>query len=386
MSFRYAAGIKKPGFNSLAAQTSTTYYDLYGWGQNSSGQLGQSNTTSYSSPKQVGSTTGWTKITASGSSAAGGTFFLSLKTDGSLWGCGGNDQGQLGLGNTTSYSSIKQIGTLTNWSNISAGGGYNTQFSAATKTDGTLWVWGKNNFGQLGLGNTTAYSSPKQLGALTTWSKVATGIYFPYILAIKTDGTLWSWGRNNYGQLGLGNVTSYSSPKQVGALTNWLSITASYSSAYSVKTDGTLWAWGFNGFGELGFNNTTNYSSPKQIGALSNWLYIASAYNHVLAVKTDGSLWSWGRNLFGPLGLGNQTSYSSPKQVGALTNWSKPMGGGPLISFAIKTNGTLWSWGYNTAGALGNGNITSTSSPAQVGSLTTWLSVAAGYYSAFGLV
>ena len=152
MSFRYASGINKPGFNPLAVQTSVTTYEpyLYSWGSNA--------------------------------------------------------EGQLGLGNTTSYSSPKQVGALTNWLNVASGG----YFTTSVKTDGTIWSWGSNNLGQLGLGNTTYYSSPKQIGALTAWSTVATGFY--HNLAIKTDGTLWSWGYGVNGRLGLGNVTSYSSP------------------------------------------------------------------------------------------------------------------------------------------------------------------------------
>jgi alpha-tubulin suppressor-like RCC1 family protein len=107
------------------------------------------------------------------------------------------------------------VGALSTWLKLS--GGY--QFPLAIKTDGTLWTWGSNNRGELGLGNTTYYSSPKQIGALTTWLSTACGTYFG--IATKSDGTLWTWGQNTSGQLGLGNRTSYSSPKQVGSLTTW---------------------------------------------------------------------------------------------------------------------------------------------------------------------
>ena len=132
-----------------------------------------------------------------------------------------------------------------------------------------LWSWGYYPFGQLGLGNTNAYSSPKQVGALTNWSSVSCGSYFT--VSIKTDGTLWSWGYSYTGQLGLNNTTYYSSPKQVGALTNWSSVSCGYVHTVSIKTDGTLWSWGQNAQGQLGLGNTTNYSSPKQVGALTNW-------------------------------------------------------------------------------------------------------------------
>jgi len=346
---------------------------LYAWGSNNAGQLGLGNTTYYSSPKQVGSLA-WT-VTASGQS-----FTLAIKTDNTLWSWGNNGQGQLGLGNLTYYSSPKQVGSLTNWLTITTG--YTNSF--AIKTDGTMWGWGSNSAGSLGLGNTTNYSSPKQIGSLTNWSKISGG--YGFLIAIKKDGTLWSWGYNGYGMLGLGNATNYSSPKQVGVLTNWSYANSSVSNSVSaVKTDGTLWGWGDNTYGQTGTNNTTRYSSPVQIGALTNWSYTTGGMT-VLAIKTNGQLWSWGRNDAGQTGLGNTTNYASPKQVGALTNWSNNITSSiRQSSIAVKTDGTLWTWGKNQAGQLGQSNTTYLSSPKQVGALTTWLSVSSGYSFTMGI-
>ena len=341
---------------------------LFGWGLNTYGQLGLGNTTNYSSPKQVGSLTNWLNIASSTYS------LLAVKTDGTLWGCGSNGQGQLGLGNTTNYSSPKQVGSLTNWKTIY--GSYVSTY--AIKTDGTLWSWGLNATGQLGLGNTTYYSSPKQVGLLTNWSTLSAVGSFG-AAAIKTDGTLWTWGQNYQGCLGLGNTTNYSSPKQVGSLTNWVSLSGGGSGyVLAVKTDGTLWSWGRNNNGQLGLGNTTVYSSPKQVGSLTNWGNVITGNSFTIAVKTDGTLWSWGANNTGQLGLGNTTYYSSPKQVGSLITWTKTSAGYNYF-LAIKTDGTLWGAGQNYYGQLGLGNTTQYSSPKQVGSLTTWLTVAAGY-------
>jgi len=269
-----------------------------------------------------------------------------------------------------------------------------------------LWMWGRGYAGGLGLGNTTNYSSPKQVGALTTWATISVGYDF-WSLAVKTDGTLWAWGKNspNYGVLGLGNLTNYSSPKQVGALTNWSKVFTSHGQwgSFAVKTDGTLWAWGRGiTYGILGLGNLTNYSSPVQVGALTNWSSL-SCTNGVVAVKTDGTLWSWGRGNYGQTGHGNSTNYSSPVQVGALTNWSKAAIGRVGHSVAVKTDGTLWSWGLNKSydsgtytwtrpgGQLGLGNTTNYSSPKQVGALTNWSSISvgkgtgSGYDSGFSL-
>jgi alpha-tubulin suppressor-like RCC1 family protein len=377
VSFRYAAGINKPGFNPLATQTTTYLNNLYAWGYNGYGGLGLSNTTAYSSPKQVGSLNNWSFVFANQNSSS-----LGIKTDGSLWTWGYNAYGQLGLGNTTNYSSPKQVGALTNWSTAAMGNNH----TLAIKTDGTLWAWGFNLVGNLGLNNTTYYSSPKQVGSLTSWSSIFTSSNSSF--AIKTDGTLWSWGANYYGVLGLGNTTAYSSPKQVGVLTNWLKITGGSYSTLAIKTDGTLWSWGWNNNGQLGLGNITNYSSPIQVGLLTTWSFISVKNGfYALAIKTDGTLWSWGQNNRGQLGLGNTTYYSSPKQVGALTTWKTTSAGNS--SGAIKTDNSLWMWGWNRFGGLGlnldPASTYTTSSPQQVGSNTNWIGISNGSYFSLGL-
>jgi len=374
VSFRYQAAINKPGFNPLGVQTTTTLYNLYSWGANPYGGLGLGNTTYYSSPMQVGSLTNWLQLSASYGTS------MAIKTDGTLWGWGYNNYGQLGLGNTTNYSSPKQVGALTAWSKVSTGTYLSNQpLTAAIKTDGTLWTWGRNFYGGLGLGNTTNYSSPKQVGSLTNWSNVYSG--GNWVMALKTDGTLWSWGANGFGNLGLGNTTNYSSPNQVGALTNWAFISVPCVNSIfvlAVKTNGTLFSWGGNPQGNLGLNNLTYYSSPKQIGALTTWAKCANGGNYfALAVKTDGTLWSWGANGQGQLGLNSLAYKSSPNQVGSLTNWNLVFCGDSFSS-AIKTDGTLWTWGQNNQGQLGFGNTTPYSSPKQLGSSTAWQTVGAG--------
>ena len=248
-----------------------------------------------------------------------------------MWSWGYNQYGALGHGNTTSYSSPKQVGSLTTWYKVKGG---QDSVTIALKTDGTLWTWGSNGSGQLGIGNRTNYSSPKQVGSLTTWTNIDMGGSAAF--AVKTDGTLWSWGSNNfYGTLGLGNTTNYSSPKQVGALTDWLNISTVYNATLAVKTDGTMWSWGRNDYGQLGLGNRTYRSSPTQVGALTTWLSAAAGGYLGVAVKTDGTLWSWGGNSAGELGLGNTTNYSSPKQVGSATGWKK-VSAGNFFALAIR--------------------------------------------------
>ena len=347
---------------------------LWAWGWNYYGGLGTGDIVHRSSPVQVGSLTTWSLV------ACGHYHTIATKTDGTLWAWGYNSIGALGQGNTTNYSSPVQVGTLTTWSTWSKiACGY--EHTLATKTDGTLWAWGYDAYGQLGQGNTTNYSSPVQVGSLTTWSQIAGGQN--HTIATKTDGTLWAWGYNAQGQLGKGNTTNYSSPVQVGSLTTWSLVACGAYHTIATKTNGTLWAWGGNQYGQLGQGDSyINYSSPVQVGTLTTWSKIAGCGNgHTLATKTDGTLWAWGRNAYGQLGQGNITNYSSPVQVGTLTTWSKIAGCGNGHTLATKTDGTLWACGYNNYGQLGQGNTTWYSSPVQVGSLTTWSKIAGGGYN-----
>ena len=253
------ANLRLGQYQSATIKTDGT---LWSWGFNSPsyGELGHNNKTTYSSPKQVGTETTWDKLTTSQYA------FMATKTDGTLWSWGGNQWGKLGHNNTTNYSSPKQVGTSTDWDQITGG----SQFSAATKTDGTLWTWGVNEYGMLAMGNKTNYSSPRQVGTENTWSKIS--CTNASMVAIKTDGTLWTWGFGGEGRLGLnqGEPSQYSSPVQIGTGTDWGNvINQTPYSGVATKTDGTLWVWGYNSFGNLGVNDVANRSSPIQIPG--NW-------------------------------------------------------------------------------------------------------------------
>jgi alpha-tubulin suppressor-like RCC1 family protein len=343
---------------------------LWGWGYNVLGALGLGNTISRSSPVQVGSLTNWKQVSVGYQQSS-----FAIKTDGSLWAWGDNQNAQLGHNNFTSYSSPVQVGTLTNWKQVSSG----FYSCAAIKTDGTLWAWG-DNVGDLGLGDTIIRNSPVQVGTLTNWKRVSFGYYSS--AAIKTDGTLWVWGDNVYGELGLGNTTSVSSPVQVGSLTNWKQVGLGINHVVAIKTDGTLWAWGRNDFGQLGLGNFNSYSSPVQVGSLTSWKQVSSKnwFYSSAAIKTDGTLWTWGNNTYGQLGFPTIILAITPVQVGTLTNW-KQVSCGVQTTTAIKTDGTLWTWGYNNVGQLGLGDRTDRSSPVQVGTLTNWKQVESSQWS-----
>ena len=288
---------------------------------------------------------------------------------GSLWAWGSNTNGELGDGTIVHKSSPVQVGAMTTWATVAGGSNH----SVAIKTDGTLWAWGGNAQGQLGDGTIVSKSSPVQVGALTTWSKISIATGANFTLAVKTDGTLWAWGLNNFGELGDGTIVKKSSPVQVGALTTWSKIGCGDNHAMAIKTDGTLWTWGRSQSGQLGSGAITSRSSPVQVGALTTWNAAAGGSDHSVATKTDGTIWAWGSGTAGELGDGTNVSKSSPVQVGALTTWSSTgfvCGAGFTIT--VKTNNTMWSWGANTNGQLGDGTIVHKSSPVQIGALTNW--------------
>jgi len=350
---------------------------LWSWGNNSFGQIGDNTTTNRITPvTTLLGGTNWKSI-------VGGRFHtVALKTDGTLWSWGNNSQGQLGINNTTVKST--PVTTLlggTNWKSIATGTGSHT---VALKTDGSLWTWGYNISGQLGVNDNTQRNTPVTtlLGG-TNWKSIAGGRF--HTVALKTDGTLWSWGDNSFGQLAVNDTTSRSTPVTtlLGG-TNWKSIATGGYRVIALKTDGSLWSWGRNFEGQIGDNTTTHRSTPVTtlLGG-TNWKSIAGGYAHTVALKSDGSLWSWGSNVSGQLAVNDTTSRSTPVTtlLGG-TNWkSIAAGKNPSGStIALKTDGTLWSWGDNISGQLGINDTTTRLTPVTtlLGG-TNWKSVDGGY-------
>ena len=348
---------------------------LWTCGYNLRGPLGDGTTTNRSSPvTTAGGGTNWKQV------ACGSEHTSAIKTDGTLWTWGYNIRGPLGDGTTTSRTSPgTTAGGGTNWKQVACG----SEHTAAIKTDGTLWTCGTNYGGQLGDGTTTSRSSPgTTAGGGTNWKQVAGGM--GHTAAIKTDGTLWTWGDNPYGQLGDGTTTFRASPgTTAGGGTNWKQVAGGANHTAAIKTDGTLWTWGYNNyFGHLGDGTTTNRSSPgTTAGGGTNWKQVACGANHTAAIKTDGTLWTWGFGGYGVLGDGAATNRSSPvTTAGGGTNW-KQVAGAYTHTAAIKTDGTLWTWGRDNYGQLGDGTTTTRSSPVTTaGGGTNWKQVAGGLY------
>jgi len=332
--------------------------NLWTWGYNTLGQLGDNTTTNRSTPVTTfAGGTNWKQV------ACGNNHTAAIKTDGTLWTWGSNGNGQLGINNaaTTSSTPVTTFAGGTNWKQVACGAAN----VAAIKTDGTLWTWGLNTSGQLGDNTAINRSTPvTTFAGGTNWKQVSSG--FNHTAAIKTDGTLWTWGQNGTGQLGNNTTTDRSTPVTTSAGgANWKQVTCGSGYTSAIKTDGTLWTWGFNTNGQLGINNTTTpiLTPVTTFAGGTNWKQVSSGVYNAAAVKTDGTLWTWGINSDGQLGDNTSTDRSTPVTTFAGgTNW-KQVAGGTSHTAAIKTDGTLWTWGLNDFGALGDNTFSRRSTP-----------------------
>jgi alpha-tubulin suppressor-like RCC1 family protein len=349
---------------------------LWTWGFNDNGQLGVND---------AGTNTRCTPVTSSAGGAnwkqvAGGEYYTAaIKTDGTLWTWGQNNLGQLGINDTNPRCTpITTFAGGTNWKQVACG-----YSAAAIKTDGTLWTWGDNSYGNLGVNDTNRRCTPVTtfVGG-TNWKQVSAGSF--NTSAIKTDGTLWIWGRNEHGQLGIneaGGTTHRTTPVTTFAGgTNWKQVACGQYYTAAIKTDGTLWTWGRNSYGQLGNNNTNPRCTPvTTFAGGTNWKQVFRGGVHIAAIKTDGTLWTWGRNAFGQLGVNDTIDRSTPVTtfVGG-TNW-KQVSGGYRYTAAIKTDGTLWTWGRGTEGQLGVNDANGRTTPVQTfAGGTNWKQVAGG--------
>jgi len=322
---------------------------LYACGSNQNGELGVATQESFITESiQVGTDENWATI------SAGKGFSLGIKADGTLWAWGKNNKGQLGNGTDIASQTPTQVGN-DKWLSVSAG----HSFVLAIKADGTLWAWGENNKGQLGNGtdNTIANPNPIQVGTDNNWWRISAG--YRHSLALKADGTLWVWGSNSIGQLGNG-TTSYAAqnvPIQIGS-ERWRVVAAGRFFSTAIKTDGTLWAWGDNYYGQIANGTTDTQPSPTQIGTDNKWKSVYAGQNHIVALKNDGTVYSWA-NEMGVGGFGQPGVVTQKAELSGIVQ----IYAGDSFSFALKSNGELYSWGKNNLGQLGQGNSTDNAIP-----------------------
>lgn len=342
----YSASINTPG-------------SLWLWGDNSKGQLATQDLDNRNTPTIANrNETDWNMV------SAGNSHTVVLRDNGSLWSVGSNENGQLGLGldplSTSFVDVLTRIGTDNNWTAISAGG----QHTLALKSNGSLWAFGSNTLGQLGIGTSDdIVTSPVQISAPgVVYVAISAGGF--HSLAIRRVGTgqsgsLWSWGSNLNDVLGIvTNNFTILSPTQVGTATDWSAVSAGGTHSLALKTTGTLWGWGRHREGQLGLGPqlTVRRRVPEQIETGTNWIAISAGDKHSLGLRgsgNSGALWAWGLNSSGQLGLGGIANRAVPEQVGSASSWNA-IAAGKSHTLAGNTSSEIFSVGKNTKGQLGS--------------------------------
>jgi beta-lactamase regulating signal transducer with metallopeptidase domain len=272
---------------------------------------------------------------------------------------------------------LERIGQETNWAEIAV----SWDHTVALKKDGTLWSWGSNRQGQLGDGTTESREEPAQVGRETDWVAIAVGR--THTVALKRDGSLWTWGSSQFGELGDGTEGDpvqhalQTTPKRVGSDTDWSAISARVAHAHALKKNGSLWGWGWNVMGLLGDETEENRNVPTPIGTDKDWVAVVDANDFTLALKQDGSLWAWGCNGSGQIGDGSTNGKPIPTRVGTDSDW-KNIAGGFAHTLGIKRDGSLWTWGLNFYGQLGDGTTQDKWRPLRVGQEADWITASTG--------
>jgi alpha-tubulin suppressor-like RCC1 family protein len=304
-----------------------------------------------------------------------------LKSDGTVWTWGSNAGGKLGIGDSTTnhlpfpveVHGPNNVDYLHSVSAIMGGEVHNL----ALKSDGTVWSWGQNAFGMLGDGTTNDSALPVQTGLncsppLTNVIKLGGRPYFT--LAVRSDGSIWAWGMNRYGQMGNGTVNPLTGPQNTvpvlvsnsapgGSINSPRQVTCGYQFGAALTTNGTVWTWGSGSHGELGNGTVGSSYFPVQAPGLTNIIAISAGWFHILALKADGTVWAWGNNSKGELGDGTTFNRSNAVQVLNVSN-IVVVSGGDSHSSALAADGAVWKWGFNDVGELGNGTTNAVANPA----------------------
>lgn len=352
-----------PGRSRPAAQAGAAY----GWGKDDYGQIGTGVPVQRPLPVQVADTDPFVGL------AAGINWGVGLKADGTVWAWGVNGNGTLGIGAYGGASGTPlAVPGLTGVASVGAG----PLHALAVKTDGSLWTWGSRDGYKLGRSCSplTCYASPGAVSGLPSMVQAAGGYY--HSLALAADGTVWAWGGNEFGQLGTGTTDAAPTPVQVPGLTSIVFIAAGWYHSLAIRSDGTLWAWGANFSNQLGDGTTANRLSPFQVPGLADVASVFAGASHNLAVLENGSLYVWGSGNYGMLGLGDTSGRTSP----ALS----PLAGvvsaaaGEEHSVVVKSDGSVWVFGKNDVGQLGDGTTTDRLSPVECGIQTLCASACAG--------
>ncbi|KOP64722.1 hypothetical protein AMS62_05215 [Bacillus sp. FJAT-18019] len=322
--------------------------EVYSWGYGDRGQLGDGTWYTRTTPVMAKSLNHVIDIHSGVRSS------MALRQDGTVWTWGANENGQLGIGTITNVNAPAQVAGLSGIKAISGGLGYH---GMALSENGTVWTWGKNDNGELGNGTTIQQNTPVLVTGLSDVTAIAAGGY--YSLALKSDGTVWAWGVNGSGELGDGTTTDRYVPVQVTGLSDVIAIAAGGSHSLAIKQDGTVWAWGSNTYGMLGDGTRTHRTRPVQVRNLQHIVAVAGGGYHSLAVDRAGNVWSWGDNSKKQLGLSSNGSSLIPVPVPGIEQVREISAGG-FHSVVMKKDGTVWGWGFNSGGQIGDGTYNNT--------------------------
>jgi alpha-tubulin suppressor-like RCC1 family protein len=338
------------------------------WGDNQAGQLGNGT----SSGAGVESPTAGASSLSLVSIAAGGTSGVGLDASGDVWTWGYDSNGQLGNGTTVGSDTPFEVNSACTANQLPMATAVAAEGAStlALATSGTVYAWGYNNDGELGNATTssTPTSCPVAVSSLTGVQAIAGGEY--YGMALRADGTVWTWGLNNYGQLGNGNTTAQDSPVEVttssAPLANVIAIAAGGDHGLALESNGTVWAWGYNANGELGNGTTTNSDVAVQVSSLPSVVAISGGGFHSLALTGSGAVYAWGDNANGELGNNSTTNSDTPVLVSGISGQVVSVSGGYEDSLAMTSSGAVWAWGGNNWGQLGVGSTTDSHVPVQV--------------------
>lgn len=347
------------------------------WGSNGSGQLGNGGTDPEHSPIFVPNLDNVKNLDS------GCQHVLALKRNGTVRAWGSNNDGQLGNDDAPNNSPIPvAVSGLDNVKAVSAGGSH----SLALKTNGTVRAWGSDDDGELGNNSPlNARPVPIKVDDLNHVRAIAAGQNVSY--ALKLNGTVWSWGLNDSGQLGNSDMPNNSPvPVKVKKLDNVNTIATNCSGfhALAVKKNGTVWAWGYGGDGVLGNGSTDNSDVPVRVSLLDEVKDVSGGYIFSLALKKNGTVWSWGENGDGALGTGNEDDSYVPVRVKNLRR-VKEIAAGGSHGLAIRRNGEVKAWGWNIAGQLGDGSTDTRYLPVKVQNLTDVKHIASGASTSYAV-
>jgi len=363
----------------------------WAWGENLNGQLGDGSTGERHLPVKV------QVLTSVAAVAAGGWHSFARKTDGTVWAWGYDADGELGDGATADRRTPAQINALTGVTALAGSQWLSLALKNDVSNDGTVWAWGANWVGEVGDGTSgNQRRAPVQVSNLTQVVGIAAGEHYSgsHALAVKADGTVWAWGSNDAGQLGNNQTADSSLPVQVlhpadptGHLTGVVAVAAGYGFSLALKGDGTVWGWGTNYLSELGDASTAERHTPVQVHKLAGVSAIAARGSHALAlIQSDGTVWAWGDNGSGQLGDGTSgTVRTEPVQVHNLAGVIA-IAAGAEHSLALKGDGTVSAWGDSYYGQIGDGATSNRLEPVQVHNLAGVFAIAAGWDHSIALV